>query len=78
VLIQNLDEKQFKETHAKSPLGIQYTYKVDAFEIDELIRNGNIRQPEFIKLDISRRVIGFRRMEKPLQKVRAIYISFHE
>jgi hypothetical protein len=68
VSIQNLDEKQFKETHVKSPLGIQYTYKVDAFEIDELIRNGNIRQPEFIKLDIRRRVIGFRRDEENSSK----------
>jgi len=68
----------FEETHAKSPLGIQHTYKVDVFDIDNLIKKGNIKQPEFIKLDVEgAELLALEGMRNTLQNVRAIYIECH-
>ena len=38
----------FEETHAKPPLGIQHTYKVDAYKIDDLIKKGNIKNQNLL------------------------------
>jgi len=68
----------FEETHGKSPLGIEHTYKVDAFKIDDLIKKGNIKQPEFIKLDVEgAELLALEGMRETLQYVRAIYIECH-
>jgi len=68
----------FEETHAKSPLGIQYEYDVDIHTIDSLVANGTIRQPDFIKIDVEGAELKvLEGMRNTARKTRAVYVECH-
>ncbi len=69
----------FEQTPAPSPTGNQDENIVEVVTIDELVEQGRIKIPNFIKLDIEgAELLALEGMKNTLKNVRAILVEHHD
>jgi FkbM family methyltransferase len=69
----------FEATTAPSPLGVQHEYQIDVRTLDELVAEGAVLRPDFVKIDVEGAELKvLEGMRQILPLVRAVLIECHE